>query len=108
MWASSVEYARRLAPAQRTATFVALTNGIYYRLALGCGSLAWGFLTKEPPHGFGFRPVFRAASATLLLWSVVWNCGWASTRRCATAASASVGSEAAGIALRDATDEGES
>lgn len=86
MWSCSVEFARRLAPGRGKAVVQALSAGLYYKLAMAVGASMWGMLTAE----YGFRPMYQACAAVLVLWSVAWNVGWAVARRrgCATSAAA--------------------
>lgn len=76
MWSCSVEFGRRLAPKGAEAQMQALIGGVYYRVSQGAGAFMWGNLTKSPPHGYGFTPMYRLAASTILLWAVIWNIGW--------------------------------
>ena len=75
MWACSVELGRRLAPEEARARMQALVTGTYYRVASGA-SLLWGHLTQPAPTGYGFPAMYRLACGTMLLWCLIWNCGW--------------------------------
>ena len=81
MWSCSVEYGKRLTPEGSKAKMQALMNGLYYRLALGAGSLCWGPLTEQPPRGYGFTACFFGAAVLMLSWSFIWNIGWVLRRR---------------------------
>lgn len=76
MWACSVEFGRRLAPEGLSARMQALASGIYYRAALGLGSLLWGRLSLPAPAGVGFPVTYFSAGINMIVWSVVWNLGW--------------------------------
>mmetsp|Transcript_107395 Transcript_107395/g.342322 ORF Transcript_107395/g.342322 Transcript_107395/m.342322 type:complete len:253 (+) Transcript_107395:154-912(+) len=76
MWSCSVEFGRRLAPDGSKARMQALASGVYYRAASGAGALLWGAMTRPPPVGYGFRPMYFTAGCTILLWSAFWNIGW--------------------------------
>eukprot|EP00931_Biecheleriopsis_adriatica_P089696 TRINITY_DN63785_c0_g1_i1.p1 TRINITY_DN63785_c0_g1~~TRINITY_DN63785_c0_g1_i1.p1 ORF type:complete len:445 (-),score=91.61 TRINITY_DN63785_c0_g1_i1:50-1303(-) len=81
MWSCSVEFGRRVAPKGAEARMQALIGGIFYRLSQGAGSLAWGFATRPPLLGFGFRNMYRLAAVNIICWCFVWNLGWAMSVR---------------------------
>merc|ERR1712008_620232 len=77
MWSVAVEYGKRLAPQGGEAKMQALINGLYYKLAIGVGSVFWGPLTELPSKGgIGFTLCFQRAAGAILAWSVLWNLGW--------------------------------
>lgn len=74
MWSAAVEYGKRIAPQGAEARMQALLNGLYYQLAIGCGSMFWGVVT-ESQH-LGFRSSYLTAAVFIVLWSCIWNLGW--------------------------------
>jgi len=76
MWSAAVEYGKRLAPPGAEARMQALINGLYYQLAIGFGSLAWGPVTELPPRGLGFKASFLLAAVVIIIWCCIWNMGW--------------------------------
>merc|ERR1719491_310422 len=77
MWVASMEYAKRLSNDKTLAKMTSLTNGIYYSVSMGVGSLLWGSVVEEPAKGgIGFRPAFNLDAALMVAWfSPVGLCG---------------------------------
>lgn len=81
MWSCSVELGSQLAPTGKEARMQALVGGLYYRVAIGTGSMLWGLITRPPPLGCNFRVAYFMAAFTMILWAVVWNVFAPSQRR---------------------------
>lgn len=69
MWASSVEFGRRMAPAGCAARFQAITNGIYFQASFGVGSLFWGHFAAAE----GYRPAYRVDALLVVSWGILWG-----------------------------------
>jgi len=80
MWCATVEYARRLAPPGSEAKMQAVVNGLFSYVALGTGSLLWGFVVRRPPMGLGFTASFYLDAGLILVWLAVWKLGWRYSR----------------------------
>jgi len=75
MWVASMEYAKRLSNDKTLAKMTSLTNGIYYSVSMGVGSLLWGAVVEQPPKGLGFRQSFILDAVCMVGWSVIWQLG---------------------------------
>jgi len=75
MWVASMEYAKRLSNDKTLAKMTSLTNGIYYSVSMGIGSLMWGAIVEQPPTGLGFRSSFTLDATCMVCWSIIWQLG---------------------------------
>jgi len=75
MWAATVEYGKRLAPASAVARMQSLVNGVFYNVAMGFGSVFWGRLVEPAPVGYGFSTCFLLDAILVLAWCVIWLVG---------------------------------
>lgn len=76
MWNAAVMYGRSLAAPGQEATMQAFVAGLYYQLADGLGSIAWGPLSEEPPRGLGFKSCWLLDACVVASWSLLWCVGW--------------------------------
>eukprot|EP00929_Paragymnodinium_shiwhaense_P057869 TRINITY_DN28984_c0_g1_i2.p1 TRINITY_DN28984_c0_g1~~TRINITY_DN28984_c0_g1_i2.p1 ORF type:complete len:460 (+),score=89.13 TRINITY_DN28984_c0_g1_i2:53-1432(+) len=74
MWNAAVEYGKQLAAPGQEATMQAFITGLYYQLADGMGSVAWGHLSEQDV--LGFHKCWWLDAAFVLGWSAIWNAGW--------------------------------
>eukprot|EP00927_Polykrikos_kofoidii_P010954 TRINITY_DN14627_c0_g1_i1.p1 TRINITY_DN14627_c0_g1~~TRINITY_DN14627_c0_g1_i1.p1 ORF type:complete len:480 (-),score=56.06 TRINITY_DN14627_c0_g1_i1:116-1555(-) len=75
MWNAAVLYGKSMAEPGKEATMQAFVAGLYYQLSDGLGSVMWGRLAEEQPHGLGFTTCWILDACVISLWSLIWFAG---------------------------------
>mmetsp|Transcript_143634 Transcript_143634/g.249099 ORF Transcript_143634/g.249099 Transcript_143634/m.249099 type:complete len:394 (-) Transcript_143634:117-1298(-) len=69
MWVAAVDFVKQYVPKVALTRFQGLSSGLYFQLAFGIGSFAWAHVIDA----VGYRKGYCIVSASVLLWSMIWN-----------------------------------